>query len=80
MIPSSSQLARPTSPNVQKTTAASWVSLAKYCRNIVPAVKSEERATPASTITSGDAPRSREMRRMIIVARRQKKNATTVVR
>ncbi|OQC69447.1 MAG: hypothetical protein BWX50_00977 [Euryarchaeota archaeon ADurb.Bin009] len=80
MIPSSCQPARLTSPKVQKTTAASWVSLAKNWRNIVPAVKREERATPASTITSGDAPRTRDMIRITAVARRQKMNATIVVR
>ena len=80
MSPSSCQPARLTSPKVQKTTAASWVSSAKYWRNIVPAVKREEMATPASTITSGDAPRTREMSRITAVAIRQKMNATIVVR
>ncbi|OPY44818.1 MAG: hypothetical protein A4E42_00975 [Methanoregulaceae archaeon PtaU1.Bin222] len=46
---------------------------------MVPAVKSDDSATPASTITSGEAPRIREMKRITPVARRQKQNAMMVV-
>ena len=52
----------PRSPKVQKTTALILVSSAKYCSSVLPPVKRELSATPASTSPPGPMSRlSREM-------------------
>lgn len=45
------QLARPKFPKLQNTAVATWVESAKYCKNVVPAPKSDDIATPARIIT-----------------------------
>ena len=73
------QEARETSPKVQKTVAAIWLSSAKYCRNMVPAVKRELRATPARIIPSGMPLVTDEMTSTTPMQRREARKAAPVV-
>ena len=72
-------LTRPRSPNVQKTTAATWESSAKYCTIVVPAVNSADKATPSSTMLSGVISRTRDKRRITTVESIAPANAKSAV-
>ncbi len=75
MMPACCQLARPKSPNVQKTMAARLTSSAKYCMIVVPPEKSAESATPDKTIASGVICRNFERPRTTRVESIEKPNA-----
>ena len=79
IIKSSFQLLLAVSPKVQNTIAASCTSSAKYCRNMVPAVKREERVIPARIIVSVEPFRSLAIRRTVPEDSREKRNAASVV-
>ena len=72
--------ARPRSPKVQKTTAATCVSSAKYWMRAVAPVNSAESATPASTMLSGVISRKRESARMAMVEAMAPRKAHMTVR
>ena len=72
-------LTRPRSPNVQKTTAATWESSAKYCTIVVPAVNSADKATPSNTMLSGVISRTRDKRRITTVESIAPANAKNAV-
>src|SRR5690554_6158064 len=80
MIIVSFQEARPRSPKVQKTTAATCTSWAKYWIRMVPAEKREPSATPASTIASGEKLRILASIRMTRAATIAQPNAQIVTR
>ena len=72
-------LTRPRSPNVQKTTAATWESSAKYCTIVVPAVNSADKATPSNTMLSGVISRTRDKSRITTVESIAPANAKSAV-
>lgn len=77
--PSSVQLALPRLPKVQKTTAPSFCSSAKYCSSVLPPEKSELSATPASTSPPGPMSRlKRDMAMMTAVEKEPQTKAQSV--
>ena len=72
-------LTRPRSPNVQKTTAATWESSAKYCTIVVPAVNNADKATPSNTMLSGVISRTRDKSKITTVESIAPANAKSAV-
>ena len=80
MIKISRQEVAPKFPYVQKTTAETFTSSAKYCSNAVPPENRELSATPVNTIDSGVTRLIRDSPRITMVDRIEPANAQTEIK